>query len=226
MERSYFDRLRARLQADPRHHMPYSEFVSWAAEYGLSEADASNFSRALHYAGFILHFADNAELAGYVFLKPSNVFQTVTDSLSLQYLRQSDLAVRDELKELETKFSSLDKTKHSLDAQAERYATWILRLGFVGICAQFFILSEMVWVYFNWDIMEPVTYFVFLSTLIIGYTFFLMSKIDYTYPALARRVANRRLRELYLKSNFNWAKWNAYHQRIAELKKQIGLSSQ
>jgi hypothetical protein len=225
MERAYFDRLRTRLQSDPRHHIPYNEFVAWCAEYGLGETEASNFSRALHYAGFILHFADNSELSGYIFLKPDNVLSTVTKSLDLQYLRSSDLAKSEELKSLQANFVALDTSKTSMEHQAERYATWMLRAGFVAICAQFFILSEMVWVYFNWDIMEPVTYFVFLSTLIIGYTFFLFSKQDYTYPALARRIANRRLRELFLRSNFNWAKWNNYKTRIEQLKSQIGVSN-
>lgn len=223
MERAYFDRLRTRLQADPRHHMPFSEFVSWCAEYGLGETEATNFSRALHYAGFILHFADNSELSGHIFLRPQNVLSTVTDALSLDYIRMTDLAKNDELKALQSTFAQLNKTKVDLDKQAYRYATWMLRLGFAGICAQFFILSEMVWVYFNWDIMEPITYFVFLTTLIIGYTFFLLTKADYTYPELARRVANRRLRDLYLRSNFNWSKWNNYKTRIESLQKEIGL---
>jgi hypothetical protein len=47
---------------------------------------------------------------------------------------------------------------------------------------------RMVWIDFNWDIMEPVTYFVTFGTLIFGFAFFTMTKIDYSYPAFKERI--------------------------------------
>jgi hypothetical protein len=67
--------------------MKYQEFFEWCKEYGLTESEAQNFLRALHYAGFVLHFSDNAELANVIFLHPSRVFSTVKDSLNLFYLK-------------------------------------------------------------------------------------------------------------------------------------------
>jgi hypothetical protein len=88
-----------------------------------------------------------------------------------------------------------------LDLAADKYANAMMQLGFLGVSGMFFLIARMVWVYFNWDIMEPITYFVGLTTLIIGYTFFLFTRADYTYPEAKRRIANKRLRKLYLSTS-------------------------
>lgn len=80
----------------------------------------------------------------------------------------------------------------------------------------------MVWIDFNWDIMEPVTYFVTLGGTIIGYMFFVLFKVEYTYMALKERQVNKNLRKLYLKNEFPWTRWNELDQRIHALVHDLG----
>jgi len=85
-----------------------------------------------------------------------------------------------------------------LDAAADRHAKRVIVAGFFFISAIFFGLAQCVWVFFNWDIVEPITYFVGLTTLIGGYSFFLATNTDYSYPAWRERLANKKRRKLYL----------------------------
>jgi len=94
--------------------------------------------------------------------------------------------------------------------------------AFVGLTAQFSILAGMVWISFNWDIMEPVTYFVGVFTLMGGYSFFVLCGEDYTYRALQDRLRMRVLRYYYISKEFNWRKWKALHDQVEVHQKLIG----
>jgi hypothetical protein len=80
----------------------------------------------------------------------------------------------------------------------------------------------MVWIDFNWDIMEPVTYFVFLSTVIVGYTFFVKFSQEFTYDALKDRQRKKALRRLYLRNDFNWRRWNDLDLQVQDLVHKLG----
>jgi len=73
-----------------------------------------------------------------------------------------------------------------------------MRGGLLYLVAQSGFLGHMVWVDYSWGVMEPVTYFVFLTTLIGGLFFFIISREDFTYVAMEQRQFNKALRKLYL----------------------------
>jgi len=80
----------------------------------------------------------------------------------------------------------------------------------------------MVWIDFNWDIMEPISYFVGLSTMMIGVLFFVLYRAEFSYRALRDRQRNKTLRKLYITREFNWKKWNELHQKVESYKKGLG----
>jgi len=93
-------------------------------------------------------------------------------------------------------------------------------IGYLAI--QFAVLARMVWIDFNWDIMEPITYYVGVFTLLGGFTFFVLFGQDYTYHALERRQEMLALRKLYISEEFNWKKWNKLNQRVIHLSNLLG----
>ena len=52
------------------------------------------------------------------------------------------------------------------DEQADNYGRRVLLWSGIYLAAQFSLLARLVWVEFNWDIMEPITYFVTFGTMI------------------------------------------------------------
>lgn len=109
------------------------------------------------------------------------------------------------------------------DEQADNYGRRTLLWSGIYLAAQFSLLARFVWVDFNWDIMEPITYFVTLGTMIWGYTFFTFTKTDYSYPAFKDRIARRKLRAIYLKNEFNWKRWNTLYNRTKQLEDELAL---
>lgn len=80
----------------------------------------------------------------------------------------------------------------------------------------------MVWVDFNWDIMEPISYFVGLGTTCGAYWYFILFKQDYTYDVLEEREKLKKLRKLYIKNEFDYHRWNDLNSQVIRLAHEIG----
>jgi hypothetical protein len=217
MHKAYYHKIMRRLQSDPRHHIPYNDYLEWCREFGLSDDEALKLSQNLHEVGVILHFSRNSELRDFIFLRPQLVLSTLANTLQLRYIKKGDEEKLKELEDIKKELVPLNMFKEFYDKIAELYATRVLALIGIYLAIQFSVLARMVWIDFNWDIMEPVTYFVTLGTLIFGFAFFTLTKSDYTYPALKERIVKRKLRALYLKNRFNWKRWNSLYQRYGLL---------
>jgi hypothetical protein len=223
VQRGYFYKLRRRCEQDPRHSITVDEFYRWAAEYNVDQTSATTLLRALHTSAVVQHFEGNDKLKQYIFLKPDALLFSVADSIGLKMLSKGDGTNLAALARVQEQIASLDAEKLKYDAIARKHANRLMYALFGYLLLQFGVLADMVWIDFNWDIMEPITYFVTLTTVIGGFSFFIKSKTDYTYPALAERFANAKLRKLYIANRFNWKAWNALDQERSELQQKIGL---
>jgi len=225
VQKAYFRTIRVILVEDDRHHIPYVEYLGLCADYGLSRQETTELSRAMHLAGIVLHFHNNPDLKGTLFLKPLNVIKNITEHLNLRYLKKGHADLERELIELKTAIKPLYDVKNSLEGAANKYASRVMVVALGYISVQFAILGRMVWWEFNWDIMEPITYFVTLGTIMLGYAIFVMTEKDYTYNGLKQRVMRRKLRSLYLDAAFNWPEWNKLDKRIKQIEEQLGLAA-
>jgi hypothetical protein len=222
VKRGYFYKIRQRCESDPRKTITVDEFYRWANEYGVDNSDAKILLKALHTSAVVQHFESNAELSKFIFLKPDELLFNVANSLGLRLLSKGDGTNLAALARVEREIAVLDQEKQKFDSIARKHANKLMFGLFVALLAQFGILADMVWIDFNWDIMEPITYFVTLTTVIGGFSFFIKSKRDYTYPALAERFANSKLRKLYIANRFNYKTWSALDQERSSLVSKIG----
>lgn len=225
MKRAYFYKIRQRVESDPRKTISVEEFYRWANEFGLSEEDAQVLLRALHTSAVVQHFETNATLAKHIFLKPDELLYSVASSLDLQLLSKADGTNLAALKRVQRDIAELDQEKAKYDGIARTHANRLMFGLFVYLLFQFGVLADMVWIDFNWDIMEPITYFVTLTTVIGGFSFFIKSKRDYTYPALAERFANSKLRKLYIANRFPYKTWATLDQQRSSLLAKLQTSS-
>lgn len=222
VERAYFYKLRQRCESDPRKFVQVEEFYRWASEYGIARSSAHKLLNALHTAAIVQHFESNAALSQYIFLKPDELLHTVSQSLGLKMLSKGDGTNLAALARVEEQIKGLDAEKFKYDSVARKHANRAMFALFAYLLVQFGVLADMVWIDFNWDIMEPITYFVTLTTLIGGFSFFIRSKSDYTYPALAQRLANSKIRKLYIANRFNYQAWNTLDQERTNLLAKLG----
>eukprot|EP01127_Copromyxa_protea_P002977 TRINITY_DN12881_c0_g1_i1.p1 TRINITY_DN12881_c0_g1~~TRINITY_DN12881_c0_g1_i1.p1 ORF type:complete len:372 (-),score=62.50 TRINITY_DN12881_c0_g1_i1:25-1140(-) len=223
--KAYYRKIRQRLSEDKRHHMPYNEYLQWCSEYGLTEEQGQELSKALHLSGEIIHFKNNRELKDFLFLHPEELTNAVTHALELKYMKIGAAEHRATLDKILEEYIPLDEEKRLYDKKAQTYANRSMYGIFGYLVGQFSVLAHMVWVDFNWDIMEPVTYFVFLTTMIVGYTFFVKFSQEFTYDALKDRQRKKALRRLYLSNDFNWRRWKALDSEVGDLVHKLGAAN-
>jgi len=218
----YYRKIRSMLAAQNKESIPYEKYLEWCSLYGLSTEQAATLCKALHQTGVILHFSQNEELKGTIFLKAERVGKVLEECIQLKFLTTHAPQLRKELNDLLPLYLPLNEKKLQLDAHAKKRAKlWMYgALAYLGI--QFSILAKMVWIDFNWDIMEPITYYVGVFTLLGGFTFFVLYGEDYTYRALEKRQEMLALKKVYLSQEFNWQKWNKLHQRVQLLSGLLG----
>jgi len=165
--------VKSRLIEDKRHHITYSEYTEICESYGLSEVEAREYMQALHHSGVVFHFQDNNNLKDYIFLKPETVTSALTSQLGIKFHTRSIPELQSELTSLLKKFEYLNTRKLELDDTAHKKSKNFMHVGIVYLFIQSGVLGYMVWIAYSWGTMEPVTYFVFLTTLIGGLFFFL-----------------------------------------------------
>jgi hypothetical protein len=218
----YFQKIKERILSQKRHFILYSEFVSWCDEYGISEQRAREFCSALHTVGDILYFPHNDFLKDYILLSSKEVMNTVVNALDIKLVKRDTQKLKTQLNAILEDYTKLNDQKLALDHQAASGAKWTMRTLFAYICVQFGVMAHMVWVDFNWDIMEPISYFVGLGTTCGAYWYFILFKQDYTYDVLEEREKLKKLRKLYIKNEFDYHRWFALNGEVTRLAHEIG----
>jgi len=170
----------------------------------------------------ILYFHQNEDLKGRIYLKADRAQKVLEDCLQLKFLTTHAPQLQKELEQILPLYIPLNKEKLLLDDRSLRRAKRWMRATLGYLVIQFSILARMVWIDFNWDIMEPITYFVGVFTLLIGFSFFVLYGQDYTYHALERRQQMLALRRLYISEEFNWKKWNNLNERVRTISQLLG----
>jgi len=222
---SLFGKVKERLfENKKREYVGLREYFALCGEYGINETQALDYLDSLKTSALVIYFPKNENLKDYIFLKPEQTFLPFSQSIHFKLRPINYDLLKSQIEKLHTLFTPLDNRKQELDRIAANRAKWFMHTGLFYLLIQSGILAHMVWIDFNWGIMEPVTYFVFLSTVIGGFFFFSISGQEYTYNALEQRQIHKVLRKLYTNKAqpFNWKKWNDLNLQINELKSAIG----
>jgi len=109
----------------------------------------------------------------------------------------------DDLARLKEEIKPLLLQKMKLDKKAERFSNAVIYSGLGYLVAQWLVMARLTWWEFNWDIMEPVTYFVTFGTAVIGYSYFTLVKREYTFVDLREALITNRQAKYYFRENFD-----------------------
>lgn len=121
---------------------------------------------------------------------------------------------REELDSLKEKFIPLFKEKRQLDLAADKRASQLLWGAMAYYSVQTMFLARLTWWEFNWDIMEPVTYFITVGTSVLGFAYFNIQKSEYTYDHLRGVLISKRMFKNYVKNNFAIDEYFALEDKI------------
>jgi len=224
VRKALFQQVRKKLFEKDLHHIMYSHYIDICKDYGLSETEGADYLRALHLSGYVFHFHSNQHIKDYIFLKPEQVTNAITSLLGIKFHPRPISEVKSELESLLQKYIPLNTRKIDLDRKAHTTAKWTMNFGLGYLCVQSVGLGHMVWYDYSWGVMEPVTYFVFLTTLIGGLFFFIISNQEFTYYALEQRQFRKALKKIVhqQKKSFQLEKVERVGRKGVEVERDFG----
>jgi len=109
----------------------------------------------------------------------------------------------------------LNDLHHQLATKAMRRLKWCQWAILAAMSFQTGILARLVWVDYSWDIMEPFTYFISYSTVIMAYCYYVLRRNDMKYMNMSDHLYLKILHHLLRKKkNFDLARFNALKNEI------------
>ncbi|KAK8195621.1 uncharacterized protein BKA78DRAFT_310259 [Phyllosticta capitalensis] len=132
--------------------------------------------------------------------------------------------LRMRLRSTSHKIAKLADIKKECDALAHKGAQRVATGGLVVILGWWGVVYTLT---FNtdlgWDVMEPVTYLVGLTTLIGGYVWFLYHNREVSYRSAMNFTISRRQQKLYGEKGFDIQKWESLIEEANALRKEIKM---
>jgi hypothetical protein len=117
--------------------------------------------------------------------------------------------------------------KKECDEIAHRAAKRVATAGGLGLVAWWALVFELT---FNtdlgWDVMEPVTYLVGLTTIIGGYGWFLVHNRQVSYKSAMNFTISRRQSKLYEQKGFDLRRWEELIDEGNILRREIKAVAQ
>ncbi|KAA8574855.1 hypothetical protein EYC84_004099 [Monilinia fructicola] len=132
--------------------------------------------------------------------------------------------LRVRLRKTSRKLADYAKVKKECDELAHRGARHIAMGGFGVLVSWWAAIYYFTFqTSYGWDTMEPVTYLAGLSTIILGYLWFLYHNREVSYRAALNLTVSRRQSTLYQAKGFDVQKWEALIEEANALRKEVKI---
>jgi len=133
----------------------------------------------------------------------------ISSSLSIDFINE-------EFQSLYEEYQRLNKTRSEALRKGQRFARSVLFLGLLALGGQIALVVFGVYVYYNWDIMEPIMYFLqYAGVLAIGSLFFLM-RSKYENQRFAQWLVNWYQRRHLTRIKFDFNRYEQVTQLLRE----------
>ncbi|ESZ98127.1 hypothetical protein SBOR_1506 [Sclerotinia borealis F-4128] len=130
--------------------------------------------------------------------------------------------LRVRLRKTSRKLADYAKVKKECDDLAHRGARHIAMGGFGVLVSWWAAIYYITFqTSYGWDTMEPVTYLAGLSTIILGYLWFLYHNREVSYRSALNLTVSRRQGTLYQAKGFDLQKWEALIDEANALRKEV-----
>ncbi|TMW67129.1 hypothetical protein Poli38472_012245 [Pythium oligandrum] len=220
--------LRHNLEQMQKWKISYTDFVELCREQGIPKKQAPEVLKSFHQAGVVLYFgaADDEDLQHSIFLQPRNIIDSYLASLGLtpvtkQLFAQEREKLLRKIQSLEPEHIALRNLKKELHNAATRHANGIayaLSTSLVGGFGLYFWLS---FIYFSWDIMEPVTYFTGFGVSIVGYSWWSITNQEYEYENIYDYFYQKKLRKLKKNAQFDESRLELVRKMIDDTSSRL-----
>eukprot|EP01064_Diplonema_japonicum_P033089 TRINITY_DN6441_c2_g2_i6.p2 TRINITY_DN6441_c2_g2~~TRINITY_DN6441_c2_g2_i6.p2 ORF type:complete len:232 (+),score=58.08 TRINITY_DN6441_c2_g2_i6:63-758(+) len=200
--------VRCWLQAHDASHVRYEEFDRKCEELGVEKEAREGFLRALEQSGSVV-YAD-----GLVGLQAEQVF----DDLKARVGVRDDHFHDQEIDLLEKELAVLDAEKEKIDKKIEvwRRKVWSRTAAYCG--AQMWLFSRLTFVDFDWDIMEPISWFFVQGNAVLFFAFLWKYHKEHSLTVYDETVLSKVAVHMYKSHCFDVSRWSEVKARLEVIK--------
>ncbi|KAJ3550902.1 hypothetical protein NMY22_g130 [Coprinellus aureogranulatus] len=130
--------------------------------------------------------------------------------------------LRRKLQHIERQIASMEDLKLHCDKEAHRGARRMAVTGFGMLVVYWGAVARLTFWDYGWDIMEPITYLSGLSTVILGYLWFLYQGREVSYSSVLAQSISKRRDQLYRNHGFDIERWVELVGERKSLRREIG----
>lgn len=130
--------------------------------------------------------------------------------------------LRQKLRRISSNISDMAGLKTECDVAAHRTGQRYAMGGCATLVGYWYLVYRLTFeTDLGWDVMEPVTYLVGLSTLIGGYMWFLYHNREVSYRSALNLTISKRQGKLYEQRGFDLPKWESLIEEANAIRKEI-----
>lgn len=129
--------------------------------------------------------------------------------------KHTDLLVKQE--ELKKQLQPLETERVKMALEAESRATQLGWAGFAYLSLQGGFLGYLTWNVYPWDVMEPITFFISLSTSMLFFAYYILTKQEFIYPHVKDRQFLHFFHYRASHQKFNVHKYNELKDELAKV---------
>ncbi len=137
------------------------------------------------------------------------------------YTSRKKAAARQRVEELQREIATMTKTKDLIDAKVLRASTTFLFANFAFLTAQFGLLFQWVFFTFDWNLVEPVTYFLGYTVVWAGLVFYCQTGRSFTYDDIVAVLEERKKAKLCAKLSFDYKKYMSLVEELELSKEEL-----
>lgn len=132
--------------------------------------------------------------------------------------------LRMRLRKIAKRISTMADIKKECDTLAHKGAQRVAQGGFAVLVGWWYLVYRLTFeTELGWDVMEPVTYLVGLSTLIGGYMWFLYHNREVSYRSAMNFTVSRRQSKLYDQKGLDLPTWEHLVEEGNRLRREVKL---
>ncbi|CAL5197625.1 unnamed protein product [Lathyrus oleraceus] len=186
--------VKSKLRKIQQNCVTYSEFIQMCGENCSDQEQAKQIAKILDDSATVIILGD------VVFLKPEQVAKTIQALLPVPGQKPNDV----ETKELE----EMEKVKAAIDNKADSRVRRELWGGLGFLMVQTLAFMRLTFWELNWDVMEPICFYVTSMYFMAGYTFFMRTSKEPCFEGFYQSRFSTKQKRLMKLHNFDIARYN------------------
>ena len=129
--------------------------------------------------------------------------------------------LREKLEKLEKEIKELEPQYTMVNKKSIRYANSVLYLGMVNLLGQWGLIGCGTYMWFCWDVMEPIAYTMLLGNLILGYSFYAYSNRDFELGSIFKYLQERKENQLFNKLGIDPDALDVLKQEVLKTRQEL-----